>query len=73
MSVMHTHTHTLLLCSCLEVDSEDVTGRSTPSPGDSSRNLLDSEAPPSSTELLPVDPKQHHRHSRTASELLGDR
>ncbi|XP_075902137.1 piezo-type mechanosensitive ion channel component 1 isoform X2 [Nelusetta ayraudi] len=59
--------------SCLEVDSEDVTGRSTPSPGDSSRNLLDSEAPPSSTDLLSVDPKQHHRHSRTASELLGDR
>lgn len=58
-------------CSCLEVDSDAVTavtGRSTLSPGGSSRNLLDSES-----QLLPVDPKQHHRHSRTASELLGDR
>lgn len=57
--------------SFLEVDSGDVAGRSTPRPGNSTGNLLDPEA--SSTELLSVQSKQHHRHSRTASELLGDR
>lgn len=55
-------------CSCLAVDCEAVTGRSTPTPDDSSTPLLGSES-----QLLPVDSKQQQRHSRTASELLGDR
>nr|XP_033468806.1 piezo-type mechanosensitive ion channel component 1 isoform X1 [Epinephelus lanceolatus] len=60
--------------SCLEVDSRGVTGRSTPRPRlNSTGNLLSPEPPSSSMELLPVPSKQQHRHSRTASELLGDR
>ncbi|XP_010787547.1 piezo-type mechanosensitive ion channel component 1-like [Notothenia coriiceps] len=60
--------------SCLEVDSRGVTGRSTPTPGlNSSGDLLTPDPPSSSTELMPVESKQQNRHSRTASELLGDR
>ncbi|XP_074501554.1 piezo-type mechanosensitive ion channel component 1 isoform X2 [Sebastes fasciatus] len=60
--------------SCLEVDSMGVTGRSTPRPRlNSTGNLLSPEPPSSSMELVPVPSKQQHRHSRTASELLGDR
>ncbi|KAK1905133.1 Piezo-type mechanosensitive ion channel component 1, partial [Dissostichus eleginoides] len=59
---------------CLEVDSRGVTGRSTPRPGlNSSGDLLTPDPPSSSTELMPVESKQQNRHSRTASELLGDR
>ncbi|XP_032383361.1 piezo-type mechanosensitive ion channel component 1 isoform X3 [Etheostoma spectabile] len=60
--------------SCLEVDSRGVTGRSTPRPRlNSTGNLLSPEPPSSSTDQVPVPSKQQHRHSRTASELLGDR
>ncbi|XP_030297383.1 piezo-type mechanosensitive ion channel component 1 isoform X2 [Sparus aurata] len=61
--------------SCLEVNSGAVTGRSTPRPRLSSiENLLSPEPQSSSSmELISVPSKQHHRHSRTASELLGDR
>uniref|UniRef100_A0A8D0AD07 Piezo type mechanosensitive ion channel component 1 (Er blood group) n=1 Tax=Sander lucioperca TaxID=283035 RepID=A0A8D0AD07_SANLU len=60
--------------SCLEVDSRGVTGRSTPRPRlNSTGNLLSPEPPSSSMDLVPVPSKQQHRHSRTASELLGDR
>uniref|UniRef100_A0A8C4IHU7 Piezo type mechanosensitive ion channel component 1 (Er blood group) n=1 Tax=Dicentrarchus labrax TaxID=13489 RepID=A0A8C4IHU7_DICLA len=60
--------------SCLEVDSAGVTGRSTPRPRlNSTGNLLSPEPQSSITDLLPVPSKQQHRHSRTASELLGDR
>ncbi|KAK5853553.1 hypothetical protein PBY51_014695 [Eleginops maclovinus] len=60
--------------SCLEVDSRDVMGRSTPRPRlNSSGNLLSPDPPSSSMELIPVPSKQQNRHSRTASELLGDR
>uniref|UniRef100_A0A3B4UVB4 Piezo type mechanosensitive ion channel component 1 (Er blood group) n=1 Tax=Seriola dumerili TaxID=41447 RepID=A0A3B4UVB4_SERDU len=56
--------------SCLEVDSR---GRSTPRPRlNSTENLLRPEPSSSSMELVPETSKQH-RHSRTASELLGDR
>ncbi|KAM9848176.1 piezo-type mechanosensitive ion channel component 1 [Aulostomus maculatus] len=59
--------------SCLEVDSGGLKGRSTPRPGlDSSANLLIEEPSLSCMELVPEHSKQH-RHSRTASELLGDR
>ncbi|XP_068597023.1 piezo-type mechanosensitive ion channel component 1 [Brachionichthys hirsutus] len=59
--------------SCLEVDSGAADGRSTPRPRlNSTANLLSPEPPSSSTELL-VPSSQQHRHSRTASELLGDR
>uniref|UniRef100_A0A671WHE0 Piezo type mechanosensitive ion channel component 1 (Er blood group) n=1 Tax=Sparus aurata TaxID=8175 RepID=A0A671WHE0_SPAAU len=60
---------------CLEVNSGAVTGRSTPRPRLSSiENLLSPEPQSSSSmELISVPSKQHHRHSRTASELLGDR
>uniref|UniRef100_A0A3B4UV70 Piezo type mechanosensitive ion channel component 1 (Er blood group) n=1 Tax=Seriola dumerili TaxID=41447 RepID=A0A3B4UV70_SERDU len=55
---------------CLEVDSR---GRSTPRPRlNSTENLLRPEPSSSSMELVPETSKQH-RHSRTASELLGDR
>ncbi|XP_039995581.1 piezo-type mechanosensitive ion channel component 1 isoform X1 [Xiphias gladius] len=60
--------------SCLEVDSRGVTGQSTPKPRhNSTGNLLSPEPSSSSMELLPEPSKQPHRHSRTASELLGDR
>ncbi|XP_069030806.1 piezo-type mechanosensitive ion channel component 1 isoform X1 [Embiotoca jacksoni] len=63
--------------SCLEVDSRGVTGWSTPRPRlNSTGNLLspEPEPPSSAMELLPEPSKQQkHRHSRTASELLGDR
>ncbi|KAM9345094.1 piezo-type mechanosensitive ion channel component 1 [Symphorus nematophorus] len=60
--------------SCLEVDSGGVTGRSTPRPRlNSSGNLLSPEPQSSSMELVSTASKQQHRHSRTASELLGDR
>ncbi|XP_039639627.1 piezo-type mechanosensitive ion channel component 1 isoform X3 [Perca fluviatilis] len=60
--------------SCLEVDSRGVTGRSTPRPRlNSTGNLLSPEPPSSSMDLVPVPSSQQHRHSRTASELLGDR
>ncbi|XP_029305438.1 piezo-type mechanosensitive ion channel component 1 isoform X2 [Cottoperca gobio] len=59
--------------SCLEMDSRGVTGSSTPRPRlNSTGNLLSPEPPSSSMELVPS--KQNtHRHSRTASELLGDK
>nr|XP_019959133.1 PREDICTED: piezo-type mechanosensitive ion channel component 1 [Paralichthys olivaceus] len=60
--------------SCLEVDSRGVSGRCTPRPRrNSTDNLLSPEAPSSSMELVPESSKHQHRHSRTASELLGDR
>ncbi|XP_042289205.1 piezo-type mechanosensitive ion channel component 1 isoform X1 [Thunnus maccoyii] len=60
--------------SCLEVDSRSITSRSTPRPKlNSTGNLLSQEPPPSSTEIIPDPSQQQHRHSRTASELLGDR
>ncbi|XP_038593080.1 piezo-type mechanosensitive ion channel component 1 isoform X4 [Micropterus salmoides] len=60
--------------SCLEVDGGGLTGRSTPRPRvNSTANLLSPEPPSSSMELVPVPPTQQHRHSRTASELLGER
>ncbi|XP_059215664.1 piezo-type mechanosensitive ion channel component 1 [Centropristis striata] len=60
--------------SCLEVDSRGVTGMSTPRPRvNSTENLLSPEPPSSSMELVSAASKQKHRHSRTASELLGDR
>lgn len=59
--------------SCLDVDGQGVAGRSTPRPRPHSPgNLLSPEPPCSSLELIPDLCKQH-RHSRTASELLGDR
>ncbi|GLD65212.1 piezo-type mechanosensitive ion channel component 1-like protein, partial [Lates japonicus] len=60
--------------SCMEVDSRGVTGRCTPRPRlNSTENFLSPEPPSSSMELVPEPSKQQHRHSRTASELLGDR
>nr|XP_046257127.1 piezo-type mechanosensitive ion channel component 1 isoform X2 [Scatophagus argus] len=60
--------------SCLEANSGGVTGESTPRPWrNSSANLLCPEPQTSSMELLSVPSKPQHRHSRTASELLGDR
>uniref|UniRef100_A0A8C2ZDS8 Piezo type mechanosensitive ion channel component 1 (Er blood group) n=1 Tax=Cyclopterus lumpus TaxID=8103 RepID=A0A8C2ZDS8_CYCLU len=55
-------------------DSMDVTDRSTPKPRlNSIGNLLGPESPSSSMALVPAPSKQQHRHSRTASELLGER
>nr|XP_043872731.1 piezo-type mechanosensitive ion channel component 1 [Solea senegalensis] len=60
--------------SCLEVDDSCVPGQSTPRPRlNSTGNLLSPEPPSSSMELVPEDSKLQHRHSRTASELLGER
>ncbi|XP_071337705.1 piezo-type mechanosensitive ion channel component 1 isoform X3 [Trachinotus anak] len=57
--------------SCLEVDSR---GQSTPRPRlNSTENLLSPEPSSSSMDLVVEPSKQQHRHSRTASELLGDR
>uniref|UniRef100_A0A3B4YJT9 Piezo type mechanosensitive ion channel component 1 (Er blood group) n=1 Tax=Seriola lalandi dorsalis TaxID=1841481 RepID=A0A3B4YJT9_SERLL len=51
----------------------ETRGRSTPRPRlNSTENLLSPEPASSSMELVPETSKQH-RHSRTASELLGDR
>ncbi|XP_053292137.1 piezo-type mechanosensitive ion channel component 1 isoform X1 [Pleuronectes platessa] len=59
---------------CLEVDSRVVSGWCTPRPRrNSTDNLLSPELPSSSMELVPESSKNQHRHSRTASELLGDR
>ncbi|KAK2848626.1 hypothetical protein Q5P01_008460 [Channa striata] len=59
--------------SCLEADNRGVTGCSTPRPRfKGSGNLLSTEQPSSSMELAPGS-SQQHRHSRTASELLGER
>ncbi|CAL1577738.1 unnamed protein product [Knipowitschia caucasica] len=62
--------------SCLDVvdvDSQGVPGQSTPRPLlASATNLLNPELQDNSLELLPDLPKQQ-RHSRTASELLGER
>ncbi|XP_047458745.1 piezo-type mechanosensitive ion channel component 1 isoform X2 [Mugil cephalus] len=60
--------------SCLEVDSRGVAGQSTPRPRlNSTGNLLSPEHPSSSMELISqLSDQQYHRHSRTASELLGD-
>ncbi|XP_076599165.1 piezo-type mechanosensitive ion channel component 1 isoform X1 [Chaetodon auriga] len=60
--------------SCLEVYSGGMTGQSTPRPRlNSTGKLLSPEPQSSSMELVSVSSKQQHRHSRTASELLGDR
>ncbi|KAM7384994.1 hypothetical protein PAMP_001097 [Pampus punctatissimus] len=60
--------------SCLEVDSRGVTGRSTPRPRlNSIGDLVSQEPSPRSMELIPDSSQPQHRHSRTASELLGDR
>ncbi|XP_041645226.1 piezo-type mechanosensitive ion channel component 1 isoform X2 [Cheilinus undulatus] len=56
--------------SCTGLDSMASTGQSS-SRLDSTGHLLSPELL-SSTELLPL-PSKPHRHSRTASELLGDR
>uniref|UniRef100_A0A8C2ZBP9 Piezo type mechanosensitive ion channel component 1 (Er blood group) n=1 Tax=Cyclopterus lumpus TaxID=8103 RepID=A0A8C2ZBP9_CYCLU len=64
----------VMCLSCLEGDSMDVTDRSTPKPRlNSIGNLLGPESPSSSMALVPAPSKQQHRHSRTASELLGER
>ncbi|XP_053730255.1 piezo-type mechanosensitive ion channel component 1 [Synchiropus splendidus] len=57
--------------SYLEVDPPSVPGQSTPRPRlHSSDNLtLD----PMPVQLIPEPSRQEHRHSRTASELLGER
>uniref|UniRef100_A0A4W6C4T2 Piezo type mechanosensitive ion channel component 1 (Er blood group) n=1 Tax=Lates calcarifer TaxID=8187 RepID=A0A4W6C4T2_LATCA len=48
--------------------------RCTPRPRlNSTENFLSPEPPSSSMEVVPEPSKQQHRHSRTASELLGDR
>ncbi|XP_024916735.1 piezo-type mechanosensitive ion channel component 1 [Cynoglossus semilaevis] len=60
--------------SCMEPGSSGILGASTPRPQFSSTaNLLSPEPPTSSIELVPQAFKDEHRHSRTASELLGDR
>ncbi|XP_056291185.1 piezo-type mechanosensitive ion channel component 1 isoform X1 [Pseudoliparis swirei] len=61
--------------SCLKGDSRGATDRSTPKPRlNSIGNLLSpEESPSSSMALVPAPSKQQHRHSRTASELLGER
>ncbi|XP_035800616.2 piezo-type mechanosensitive ion channel component 1 isoform X2 [Amphiprion ocellaris] len=61
--------------SCLEVDSRILTGPSTPRGRlNSIGNLLSPEPSSSSMALLPEPLNQkQNRHSRTASELLGDR
>ncbi|XP_026212152.1 piezo-type mechanosensitive ion channel component 1 isoform X3 [Anabas testudineus] len=62
--------------SFLDVDSRGVTGRSTPRPrvnSASTGNLLSPEPSSSNMELVPEPTQQQHRHSRTASELLGER
>ncbi|KAM9365017.1 piezo-type mechanosensitive ion channel component 1 [Pholidichthys leucotaenia] len=61
--------------SCLEVDVRGENGRSTPRPRlTSTGNLLSPELPSSSMGLVPESSSQQQiRHSRTASELLGDR
>uniref|UniRef100_A0A673C536 Piezo-type mechanosensitive ion channel component 1 n=1 Tax=Sphaeramia orbicularis TaxID=375764 RepID=A0A673C536_9TELE len=60
--------------SCLEVDNRGVTGQSTPRPRlNSTGNLLSPEPPSIKLELIPEPSKQQTRHSRTASELLGER
>uniref|UniRef100_A0AAQ5ZQI6 Piezo-type mechanosensitive ion channel component n=1 Tax=Amphiprion ocellaris TaxID=80972 RepID=A0AAQ5ZQI6_AMPOC len=60
---------------CLEVDSRILTGPSTPRGRlNSIGNLLSPEPSSSSMALLPEPLNQkQNRHSRTASELLGDR
>uniref|UniRef100_A0A673C1X3 Piezo-type mechanosensitive ion channel component 1 n=1 Tax=Sphaeramia orbicularis TaxID=375764 RepID=A0A673C1X3_9TELE len=59
---------------CLEVDNRGVTGQSTPRPRlNSTGNLLSPEPPSIKLELIPEPSKQQTRHSRTASELLGER
>ncbi|XP_062286188.1 LOW QUALITY PROTEIN: piezo-type mechanosensitive ion channel component 1 [Scomber scombrus] len=60
--------------SCLEVDSSGAAGRSTPRPRlNSTENLLIEDPTLSSMEIVPDPSQQQSRHSRTASELLGDR
>uniref|UniRef100_A0A3P8WJ68 Piezo type mechanosensitive ion channel component 1 (Er blood group) n=1 Tax=Cynoglossus semilaevis TaxID=244447 RepID=A0A3P8WJ68_CYNSE len=60
--------------ACMEPGSSGILGASTPRPQFSSTaNLLSPEPPTSSIELVPQAFKDEHRHSRTASELLGDR
>ncbi|KAM3605845.1 uncharacterized protein V6R79_005812 [Siganus canaliculatus] len=57
-----------------EMDGEGVTGLVSSGPNSNSAgNLLSPDLQSSSMELVSPPPKQHHRHSRTASELLGDR
>ncbi|XP_034538347.1 piezo-type mechanosensitive ion channel component 1 [Notolabrus celidotus] len=58
--------------SCIELGSRGLTDQSTSRQRLNSNVYLSPEPPCSSTELLLLPPKQH-RHSRTASELLGDR
>lgn len=59
--------------SCLDVDGQGVPGQSTPRPMPASTgNLLSPDPSSISLELIPDLPKQQ-RHSRTASELLGER
>ncbi|XP_074531707.1 piezo-type mechanosensitive ion channel component 1 [Halichoeres trimaculatus] len=58
--------------SCVEFGSSSSTGQSTSRTRLSSMSLLSPEPQTSSMELLPLPPKPQ-RHSRTASELLGDR
>lgn len=59
--------------SCLEVHTEELRGQATPEPRLSMDNMLRSELRRSSSmKQLSVTSKQE-RHSRTASELLGDR
>ncbi|CAN9500176.1 unnamed protein product [Ophioblennius macclurei] len=55
--------------SCLEVDTNAASGRSTPRP----RNLLSPDPSSSNMGLTTSMSTSQHRHSRTASELLGDR
>uniref|UniRef100_UPI0037E95548 piezo-type mechanosensitive ion channel component 1 isoform X2 n=1 Tax=Semicossyphus pulcher TaxID=241346 RepID=UPI0037E95548 len=57
--------------SCLELDCSGTSGERLNSSG----NLLSPEpqSPEVDTELLPLPSKKQYRHSRTASELLGDR
>ncbi|XP_055358353.1 piezo-type mechanosensitive ion channel component 1 isoform X3 [Betta splendens] len=62
--------------SSLGLDSRGVMGWSTPRPRLDSigaGNLLSPELPSSGIELVPEPTQQQHRHSRTASELLGER
>ncbi|XP_060896547.1 piezo-type mechanosensitive ion channel component 1 isoform X3 [Labrus mixtus] len=59
--------------SCVEEDNKGLTGHSTSRERlNSTGTLLSPEPLSSSAELLPLTPKQQ-RHSRTASELLGER
>ncbi|KAI3362908.1 hypothetical protein L3Q82_011502, partial [Scortum barcoo] len=68
-----TDVETSIKYSCLDVESGGVTDWSTLSPRLNSTGNLLSPEPLNTMELVPLPPKQQHRHSRTASELLGDR